>query len=122
MNAMLNFARPESQLAFSSQEQEAYFAANEVNEAEFLSQFNNIACCGILNDDKTVFHYSDVSSTGVYKHYKTGQKYIIVDRRQLGSKSSRRFQLQTADNEQKIIGLFRSLKDVFNFKVEHGII
>jgi hypothetical protein len=107
-----NFARPESQFAFSSQEEEAYFAANEVQELE-LEQFVGIACSFVLGMDNKKVGYWMTPEAECMAYCKG--RFIIVDRRQLGSKSSRRFQITTCDHNQHVVKLCRSLEEVKEF-------
>lgn len=112
-----NFARPESQLAFASDEQLAYECANEVRELD-LEQFVGIACSFVKAvDNKSVGYW--MTSEPEYMTYCNG-RFIIVDRRQLGSKSSRRFQITTCDHNQTVVKLCRSLDEVKEFIFTNG--
>lgn len=104
MNAMID-----SREGFSGQEEMAYHEAAEVREFDF-APFIGVACSVFGRDSKgddgkQVYHWKNADSL-------SNAKCIVIDRRKLGSKSSRRFQVIRPNHNQDVIGLCRSLKEV----------
>lgn len=108
MNAMLD-----SREAFTYDEELAYNSRHEVIELD-LNEFKGIACSFLPVGNK-VYYYNDLK-------FANQNGYLILDRNQLGSKSSRRFSIIKADHSQKLVGLYRTLKEVENaiWKIHFG--
>ena len=104
-----NFSRPESQFAFSSQEEEAYFAANEVRELE-LEQFKGIAVSymktGIKGNKLHHINYPE-------RWFTSNDKYMVVDRRKLGGNPHSRFQIIRLNHNQDIVAMCRTMAEVY---------
>jgi hypothetical protein len=107
----------DSREGFTAQEEMAYHEAADVRELD-LESLVGIACCpfpGGVNGGKQVYHWQCVSSFD-------SMPYIVIDRRKLGSKSSRRFMVIKPNYNQDIIGLCCSLKEVQELIFKSGVI
>lgn len=60
-----------------------------------------------------IFHYDNPEI------YMKDRKHLAVDRRKLESKSSRRFQIVTNDDEQRVVALCRNRKELWRAWMLH---
>ncbi len=104
-----------SKEGFSAQEEMAHYEAAQVRELD-LKELVGVACAAFPTDKtNNVYHWKDACSMD-------NTNYIVIDRRKLGSKSSRRFQVIKPNYNQDIIGLCRSLKEVQELIHSSGVI
>jgi hypothetical protein len=101
-----NFARPESQLAFASDEQLAYECANEVRELD-LEQFKGIAI-SYLKICNNLHHINNPE-----RWFTSHDKFMVVDRRKLGGNPHRRFQIIKLNHNQDIVAMCRTMAEVY---------
>lgn len=110
-------AQIDSREGFSAQEEMAYHEAADVRELD-REALIGVACSafeGGPDGGKRVYYWRYVNSI-------LNAKYIVIDRRKLGSKSSRRFMVIKPNYNQDIIGLCRSLKEVQELIFKSGVI
>jgi hypothetical protein len=105
----------DSREGFSAQEEMAYHEAAEIRELD-LKELVGVACAAFPTDTSNkVYHWKDACSMD-------NVNYIVIDRRKLGSKSSRRFMVIKPNYNQDIIGICRSLKEVQELIFKSGVI